>query len=347
LENAIRCGCVVGGIDEELLDVCADWSPDSVTIDFHLTKPYRELANFYVASNKFSVKFAEMKAVGATIQLPSLRLLYALSHYAPPEQYADSAPDFLVPTHLGTINSVSVAELMLISSRSRESKIIELLDEQINNIKIDKANLTELVKLLAVIGERGFNCVVRPHPAEFLEMYELLTRNSNAGISIDSAKFPIINRNTKKITVVSTSCTTLIEAVFAGRGAICVGADREAFLSSRAITPVSIEQLDVQGRLKSPVDVDFLRHELFLEGLSVRAGLDRWVNFLEALNAPLVNPDLAKIQFPNLSLTPYMRRRIGQLSGDLVTSYFSDEFIDDARNLNFLGNENVVVISSK
>jgi surface carbohydrate biosynthesis protein len=349
LANALYHGCIVGAIDEELLDVHSICPPgaDAATIDYHLTKGYLDIANFYIASNKFSVNFAEFKGFATTSQLPSLRPLYAMSHYRTPEELGRDTPEFLLPTHMGTINSVSIADLMLISSRSRDLGMLDLLDEQIKNIQIDKVNLSNLLEVLKIFEKQRYKCTVRPHPGEFVEIYKLLERHFAAPIKIDVGTYPVINRNAANVTVVSQSCSTLVEAALSGRGVVCLGADRELFLSSKAVTPVSIQEISGNTLARSPVDFAMLRSELLIDDLSVREGLQKWVDFFESISLPSKNHNISKVKVPILGLSPFMRRRIGALSRDLIASYFSDDFFYDSESMNVMGSEDVVLVSGK
>jgi hypothetical protein len=349
LENARQQGCIVGGIDEELLDVHSSFATniDELTDGYHLTESYLEVADFYLASNRFSAIFAERKRAHGIHLLPSLRMVYAIS-MKPSAPLSDASPPrFLLPTHLGTINSLSIADLILISSRTRHVDIEALLNEQLCFLQIDKKNLITLVRILDACQQDGRQCSIRPHPAEHTGFYEIFSEKYSGIVEIDYGDLPLLNSTSKSMRIVSTSCSSLVEGALSGRKVVCLEADRECFLSSRTITQVGAEGFLADLNRESTVDIGELQRELFLENMDASAALDRWVYFLGSLSTGDKSPVISNVVFPRLSMDAYMRRRIGSFSSKLISSYFSPMFASGAAQLDIRGNEDVLIVSPK
>ncbi len=253
----------------------------------------------------------------------------------------------LLPTHFGTINSLSIAELALISSRTRNVGIDELLEEQSFYFQQDKKNLLSLVRVVDACRAVGLRCLIRPHPSENTKFYEIFLEKYPGIVEIDMGEYPILNSISRSLTIVSSSCTSLIEGALSGGRIVCLGADREWYLSSAAISVVSEHEFVNNIRGESIVNFHELRRELFLEGRDASRGLDLWEAFFESFGINADKPKIASIAFPNLPLDPYMKRRIGAFSGSLISSYFNKDFGDSGGLLDVRGNEHVVVVSAK
>lgn len=353
LAYARSLGCVVGAIDEELFDF-ASTKFGSLTdfeitqLEYFLTPSFSQAASFYIAGNRFSSMIAETRAFSNVVSLPSLRTVFARYWGARVQEDASSgAAGIVFPTHLGTINSLSLAELMCISARTRVTSVSDLITEQLDLLSLDVKHLRATEDFLGACDRSHQKVTLRPHPGEFkFGIYELLKEKYKCITSIDDGKLPIICNQVEALKLVTTSCSSLIEGALAGLPVVSIGRDRETLVSANAVSVIPADKFLSNLELRSEIDWPFVYSEFMIQGKSYLDMLTDWQEFLDSI-AP-VNTKTKESRFSPapINLDGYMRRRIGALSaeylGRLIAPFLS---MNGSSQITVSGNEYVVVLS--
>lgn len=324
LDKAKEQGCVVGGLDEELLDFHGSPSglpnEEQFVAEYCLAERYLNSADFYIACNRFSANLAKTKRPRRSFSLPSLRLLYSLAIREVGLANSIEEPSgLLFPTHLGTINSIPIGALAAISGRTRTVSAWELLQEQRQLFDLDLRHFKTVCDFLDATANSGMLVTLRPHPGEnSFELHHLLKSRYEHISSIDLGGLPILNFLQSTSLLVSAGCSSLIEASVAGRAVVCLQKERDVLLSSQAISVIPIDDWKYSPSLRSTVDVGRLNDELFLGGVDLSSGLQNWSNMLSEISPVERDINLSSVRIPSLGFNEFMRRRIGVISKDYV-----------------------------